>query len=460
MDPSENKNTSLPTPPLSPQNSDDPTNSAPVSEPQKTAPIQVPKNPLEPTNKPTTPGEPPKIALFDNEQKNPDTPKGLAENIIKLEDQKKSTKTLLGDAPILDESLIDRTFIQKRKLKILYSVFIALAVIFMLSYGFFYSQLNPDFTFLGANIAQNVNTSNQEIQQIQTNINEQNALMQQMVLNNFSVNGNKLQDLNNQIKSPKTSEETRQSAQAEIPTIQTSLVDTLQKLKQIVTRPTAAPIYNSETQTIEANSANFIQLAKQQLSRSAQRFANDPEQQDEFRLYNNAAKILGNAELSSAIINSNISSNEFSIDEIAQILNTITSNAQNEFSIINSLKAQRVNWNQILSNIVETTKIAGEGLIVANEGITQMRIYESGTERSILYSNYNIDAATGQITVAGTLRTPDEKTFTTMANLIESFESSPNFRDINYRSFAKSGSPETGYESNFQIEFFIENSIN
>jgi hypothetical protein len=44
-----------------------------------------------------------------------------------------------------------------------------------------------------------------------------------------------------------------------------------------------------------------------------------------------------------------------------------------------------------------------------------------------------------------------------LSKLIDILELSPYFMNVEERSFTKSGSPETGYESNFKIELNLEN---
>jgi hypothetical protein len=54
-------------------------------------------------------------------------------------------------------------------------------------------------------------------------------------------------------------------------------------------------------------------------------------------------------------------------------------------------------------------------------------------------------------------KTMDGSNFTLLSKLIDILELSPYFMNVEDRSFTKSGSAETGYESNFKIELNLEN---
>jgi len=437
-----------------------------VSPPAASASSEPQANPLEPISpmksellpdfdKP----EEAKLSIFDKPKEKEEKGNGIAENIVKLSTDTKPKKSILGDVPMLDESIIDRTYLQKRRLSILYGIFATAIILFAASFGFFYSQLSPEFTFLGANIAQKVETSNQEIYRYQTDINESTYLTAQMILNRFAFDGNKYQDFADQISSTFASKEQKKVAQQQIVTLQSTLLTTLSNLQKIFKRPIVAPVFQKKPVDKAVLKKDFENRARKKINSEASRFQKNPEQRDEFNLYKTAAKLVGSKQLRKTIISVDLATLKSSPEQFVKVLNEITENAKNEFSIVNSLKNKRVNWNEVLTNIINSAKQAEEGLIVANDSTYNMTLYESGSTTSILFSNYTIDVETGRISISGNLKTPDEKTFSTLANLIESFSASPKFTEVDYRAFAKSGSPEKGFESNFRIEFYLQKEL-
>ncbi len=424
---------------------------APTPEAAKPTPPAPPIAPAAPAPPPTTTeaNKPADLSFFDKEKKKDDQG-GFAKDIVKLTTDTKQKKPILGDVPKLDAAIIGQSFMMKRRLKMLYGVFAAILLLFAVSFGFFYTQLSPDFTMLGANPVQRIDSTNQEIIAVQTDVNESMYLTAQMRLNAFAFRSNQYQDFIAQLESPRTPEPAKQSLQTQIAELREQLLADVSELQKILKRKITAPTFDRDQLQFVENPVDMETRTRTKLS---------IREGEEAGLYKAAADLVGNKALTQAIANADVNALTQEPAQLDTLIKTVNEQVKNEFSIVNTLKAKRVNWHELLTDIINSTKQAEEGLIVANEGLLQMNLYQAGGTAAILYSNYTLNAANAVVSISGTLKTPDEKTFTTMANLIESISASSKFTDVNYRSFAKSGSDEEGYESNFRIEFAIQEEL-
>lgn len=379
----------------------------------------------------------------------------LADNIIDLTAKPKKQGPILGEIPKIDTAIIDSTFLKKRKLKMLYGVTTLLVILSFFSWGFFYSQLNPDFKWLGANLTQQVTNSNQELYQIQADINEGNFQITQMFLNTFAFSSNQYTDLNKRIaKKPKNVQE----LQGNLAKLKGTIKENIEKLQAILRRDSEVEVFAFDSLDFKKDQEEVDRQTKIRLFAAAKK-SKEADNTPETLLYRSAAKLVGNNKFARQINSINpeqILDDQKLFDEAVV---TINSQADSEFAVINDLKEKRVNWNEVLNSIMTWTSRAEEGLVIANRSAFDMDLYESGTVRAILFSNYTIDVDTGRISISGTLKTPDEKTFTTIANLVESLGSSPQFTEVDYRSYAKSGSITKGFESNFRIEFGLQSQL-
>lgn len=84
----------------------------------------------------------------------------------------------------------------------------------------------------------------------------------------------------------------------------------------------------------------------------------------------------------------------------------------------------RLQWSKIIQEIENTTRQIDP-------------LFGQPNSQFVVYTNYNFNARTNQITLTGQIRTDNEKTFTQIANLIDAIEANPNFQNVKTRSFTK-----------------------
>ncbi|EKD64011.1 MAG: hypothetical protein ACD_51C00099G0001 [uncultured bacterium] len=119
---------------------------------------------------------------------------------------------------------------------------------------------------------------------------------------------------------------------------------------------------------------------------------------------------------------------------------------KDNFTIISQIKAHRMNWSDIIREIQEITKDVDP-------------LYGTSVASDITYSSYSLAYETKTISIQGRTYTDDSRNFTLVSNLIDAFEQSDMFTDIQERTFSKSessSSDDVQYEASFRLEFQLQ----
>jgi hypothetical protein len=84
-------------------------------------------------------------------------------------------------------------------------------------------------------------------------------------------------------------------------------------------------------------------------------------------------------------------------------------------------------------------------------------IFQNSSNYIVAFNNYTLNSDSRQVNVSGEVKTRDSRTFTLIANLIDSLEDSPLFTNLNYTTFAKSYDQEGSiYSSSLNLSFQLE----
>ncbi len=130
----------------------------------------------------------------------------------------------------------------------------------------------------------------------------------------------------------------------------------------------------------------------------------------------------------------------------------ILASTKSDIATIAELKKKRVNW----SNVIR--KIANETGNIRDAHYGDSAAYES--YGGIVYTGYEFDTVSNKIVLSGISKTLDGTNFTLLSNLIQQMESSPDFENVEMRSFtkSKSGSGTSGdaYFANFKIDLAMQ----
>ena len=286
----------------------------------------------------------------------------------------------------------------------------------VLTFAFFYIQLHPTLPIFGPNITQRHEEVKKETANVRADVLVTRALTARILLDEVSV------ETDNYFSSSKAS-------------------NAKTKIQQLLAEAqTLMP--DSIDDDVEENMLEILRAKKQAVHGAAE--DEDNKKPEEAQSIQNTIRMVQNNALKSLIRNFNPQNPEpeISFDDMLQQLRE---SDQNELSIIAKLQGQRVKWREIIAEIEKITKDVDH---VFDEGLFE----QIG---GIVYSGYSFDAANGKISVTGRTKTMDSRTFTLIANLIDAFEKSPKFKNVDKRSFSKSKGDD-GFSTTLKLDFELE----
>lgn len=381
------------------------------------------------------------VNLFEEqkEKKDESEESKIVSGVFQKEKKEKETgkeEKILGKLPELDKKIVGAFDPSNRRLKTVKIVFAFLVVATLLSVGFFYAELNPEFDLLtnvrGLNTAQRLNSSERAVISRQTAINQYNYL----VLNYHTRELSYLADAYSTARRDEMRTE-------QLAMVQNQIIEVYENAQEKYSESIVAGDIPRETFVNELRSVLRNEL--QQLKRES------PTQTVLFQIqdYESTLALVGNENLRSLFatgpdkLREGLPGDDTELYEMTQnVLKTLN----NEFSHINKIKQNRIPWAIVVNEIERVTK-----------GIDTL--YNTGFFEElggIQYSAYDFDSASNRIILSGRVKRDDGTTFTLIANLIDALEESDLFSNVDNRSYPKSGSAEQGYLSTFRIELTLE----
>lgn len=381
------------------------------------------------------------VNLFEEqkEKKDESEESKIVSGVFQKEKKEKETgkeEKILGKLPELDKKIVGAFDPSNRRLKTVKIVFTFLVVATLLSVGFFYAELNPEFDLLtnvrGLNTAQRLNSSERAVISRQTAINQYNYL----VLNYHTRELSYLADAYSTARRDEMRTE-------QLAMVQNQIIEVYENAQEKYSESIVAGDIPRETFVNELRSVLRNEL--QQLKRES------PTQTVLFQIqdYESTLALVGNENLRSLFatgpdkLREGLPGDDTELYEMTQnVLKTLN----NEFSHINKIKQNRIPWAIVVNEIERVTK-----------GIDTL--YNTGFFEElggIQYSAYDFDSASNRIILSGRVKRDDGTTFTLIANLIDALEESDLFSNVDNRSYPKSGSAEQGYLSTFRIELTLE----
>lgn len=326
-------------------------------------------------------------------------------------------KSILGQVPIIPTftKLKEITAVETKREKIIAKVaLITSLTIALFTFGFFYIDLSPTFSLGGSqNTTQKYTAAKEEVIQVEADLILTNILTARLYLDEISV------EIDNYFSNKKSKDN------AKLNTAKTNIKNLLEKIK---TKFPSSLSDQDKEKTLE------ILRNKKDSTK---------ENQEESKNIQNVIKLMQNAELQGLILGADIKKLEN--EEFEKFLTDLRNKDKNELSVIASLQTKRINWAEVMQEIENITRevdnVFGKGLFEEIGGVT--------------YTGYSFDALSGKITVTGSTKTMDSRTFTLIANLIDAFEKSEKFKNVDKRSFAKSQSDE-GFNATLKLDFELE----
>lgn len=358
-----------------------------------------------------------------------------------------SLSALLGPKPQFSARAYEEAENDRKKTAKLLFQFSLLAAVAV--YGYFYSQLNSNFTWftdqLGPNAAVKFESTNNEIQQKQTDLNVFRYRMARLWLDEVNWKIDTFQEQRAIAKSDSVEKGKRSAAEKEFIVLKNDIKKDLSEAKKILSSPLGIDTFSLRPISPEEREESYENLLKEKLgSQKSALFREKEPNQSEIMLLENVLRLIENKPFRNTIVSADLE--KISDDELGSMLVKIRGEGTDELSSINRIRSKRLDWGAVLADIYNVTRKAdqyyGQGFF--------------NTVGGFMFSSYKFNSETGRIAISGSTKTSDSKTFSFIAKLIESIERSPKFKDIDFRTFSKSKDEKGDFSSSISLDFSIQ----
>lgn len=356
------------------------------------------------------------------------------------------TASLLASRPMMAKFEREAEESRKKTAKGLLTLSLLIAVGI---YGFFYGQLNPNFTWfasqLGSNVAQQFDRGNAELQKTKTDLNLVNYRMARLWLDDINSQIDSFQGQEEISKSDSSTSVQKQNAAAELQILGAKIKKSLAEVQKILNQPMGIDVFSREPVTLEERENLYETHLKTELaSQKAAVSSNVKLNENEIRIFDNVIRFVENKSFRNMLRSQDLA--KISEDDFGKMLTRIREEGTDELSAIDKIRRKRLNWGELISNIHDVTRKAdplyGQGMFKTVGGF--------------LFSAYSFDSKTGRVNISGVTQTSDSKTFSFISKLVDSIERSRFFKDIDFRSFSKSRNDNGDFSSSLNLEFSIQ----
>lgn len=364
-----------------------------------------------------------------------------------------SIASLLGGAPQFDPVALEER--NRRSEHRARSFFYAAIGFALIVFGTFQYFLNPEIgVLLGKqNVAQQFTQSNEEVKKNQTDI---NVVQYRIARLWFDVLNSKIDQFNalmNLQKDSKATLEQRAENQKRTETVANEIKQSLTAVQQIFAQPLGIDTYTETPVSLADREVVFNKLLKDSLIaqreslRGAAQSAKDgvaAQKSNDERAIESVIRLVDNKKVKALVRSAEVK--DMTNEELSELLNEIRAEGIDDLAQVQKLKEQRINWVSLINTIHEVVRTAdphyGSGLLKTVGGF--------------MFTQYRFDAKTGRVSISGTTRTTDSKTFSFISTLVDAIEKSPNFKDIDFRSFNKTRDESGDFSAEVNLEFGIE----
>lgn len=417
------------------------------------------------------PAGPSDLQSFFNKQTVKQSDPKLLESLVAQKAAADKTKPILGSSPSLQKALEQEKELKlKRKLRVSQVLFMLVFVAAGGVAAYFYSELSPTFNFFGPNTTSRLSGVNRNLAGKMKEINRDRILAAQVHLNSFSVAADTYLDLTLKLTNPNLSAAEKQAltiesedAASRMPTLIKDTRDLLNKEMFVRVTPSLADGELTDD-VLKTNAMSDVTAALNEkrnalLADTASRETVTPQ----VRLIDNALKLVGNKDLLGKLTAVDTDAfdkelKDYMVDldalkrqklqsEIAAVLSTTSS----DIATIGAIKNQRIDWLKLMDEVqTEAEKVD------PNFTLADPINMNSPNREGINITGFDFDRASQRISLTGSYRTADSTNFSKISELINTFEESPYFKNIDMRSFVKSGTKKTGFMANFRFDLTLE----
>ncbi|MBD3330975.1 hypothetical protein GF354_05625 [Candidatus Peregrinibacteria bacterium] len=377
----------------------------------------------------------------------------LVKNIVSTEttDEEK----LLQEAPEVDTTLLKGVTPEKSVLllflKILFGVLLALSIA---SFFFFTSQLEDTFdlvtdTFDLPHAKNELALTNEEIKSLQTDYNYYRYIQANAYLNEFSYFGDTFVQNFEILNSQTASSDDKSEAEEAMKEVRNSIREAFMNAVTKLSPDLVAPLIDPMVPTEEDLKILFINELRTKIQDQIELLSqgDDEEAQRDAKNLTQTNTLVGKDSLIGLLKNTDFDA--LSDKELYDLIQSVNELILNDMSLVQDIKSQRIKWSDVINEIERRT-------VAVDSYYNQNFFDEIGGVR---YSSYDFDTERRLISISGEIKRFDTANFTMIANLMEEFNRSEMFEGAEMRSFSKSGSLETGYNSSLSFSLqLIENA--
>lgn len=378
-------------------------------------------------------------------------------------------KPILGNAPALQKTLEQEKEMRlKKKLRSRQTLFLMSFILSALMVFYFFSELSPGFNLFGPNTTARLTDVNANLRGLQTNINKYRYLASQLDLNRFSYVAEQYLEKTGKLADPATPATMKNQLLADVGEAESELPIILDRLKTNLSQDIVVKTFRPEGEeektedVIRSEFENDLRVALTSDKSLIATSSTGEENKQDLKLIDNTLKLVGNNTLIGTIRGTSVDKFKQDLSDYSSapedpakraalqaVFNSILATTQSDIATISTIKTTRINWTKIIGNIetvtAETDKNFGKGLFETLGGIR--------------YTGYEFETDTGKIILSGMTKTNDASNFTLLSNLIDDMETSPYFEKVDMRSFNKTGTAESGYTANFNIDLAIQKEV-
>lgn len=306
---------------------------------------------------------------------------------------------------------------------------VAVFVLFVTAFGFG-TQTNTHLSLFGVNPALRLETVQGQVDELQAEVFVQKNLAAALLLDQYSSTADEYLYARAQVESEYTSTNKREEYVAKADTLKSSAVDLLSKiqsqLKDTLTSEQVALSVQTADELITQLQNNTGSVDEQDLLQEA-------------RDLQTAKSLLQNAEFRGLVSQLDLSA--LSDDQIQQVFDEFSSINASLSATIHSIQSARIAWSVYLDEIEYLTKKV--------DPLFNTEFQSNLALTDVMFSE------NGEISLSGETITDDTKNFTLISNLIDLYEASPYFENVEERSYTKSSST-SGYSGSFRITMTLE----
>ena len=392
--------------------------------------------------KPQKPEEPKKeekknlyVDIFSKKKEEKKEETDLMKGVLtkKKKEEDKGKKKILGPMPEFDEKIMYSAEYAPKLPKVLKVGFILFSILALLTFGAQYVELNPDFDLLssvrGENTGQKLEQMENKIISKQTEINQTNYFL----LNYYMQYLSYLSD-NYQVY--------HQDPPSNISQIQNQIVGAFEDAKTKWQEPLVVGNIKKDKFTAEFKKEMQKELAQLKKQTNSELVAQEIED------YTATLSLINNSRLQAFFTKNKVENIQEGLPRDDSALFTLTNDIleflTTRFSTISTIKIERTPWSVV---VAEIDRISKEADPLYNAGFFE----ELG---GLQYASFIIDEDTVRIT--GVAKRQDGSTFQLITSLMTGLDESTLFKNVENRSYPKSGSLEKGFTSQFTIEIELE----